>query len=75
MKTKQYLPVGVFWDKVATVLDAGLTVKKSNKAFNDQQEMFNFFVSGFGMLLKQTNSYHFYYHCYFCHDYYYYYFQ
>ena len=28
MKTKQYLPVGVVWDKVAIVLDTGLTVKK-----------------------------------------------
>lgn len=54
VKTKQHLPVGVVWDKVATVLDAGLTVEKSNKAFNDRQEMFNFFVSGFGMLLRQT---------------------
>ena len=51
MKTKQHLPVGVVWDKVASVLDAGLTVEKSIKAFNDRQEMFNFFVSGFGMLL------------------------
>ena len=55
MKTKQHLPVRVVWDKVATVLDAGLTVEKSNKALiNDRQEMFNFFVSGFGMLLRQT---------------------
>lgn len=57
MKTKQHLPVRVVWDKVATVIDAGLTVEKSNKAFNDRQEMFNFFVSGFGMLLRQTIHY------------------
>ena len=31
--------MGVVWNKVATVLDAGLTVEKSNKAFNDRQEM------------------------------------
>ena len=28
MKTKQHLPVEVVWDKVAIVLDTGLTVKK-----------------------------------------------
>ena len=42
---------------MATVIDADLTVEKSNKAFNDRQEMFNFFVSGFGMLLRQTIHY------------------
>ena len=47
MKTKQHLPVRVVWDKVATVIDAGLTVEKSNKAFNDRQEMFNFFRKWF----------------------------
>lgn len=56
MKTKQLLPVRVVWDKVATVLDAGLTVEKSNKAFNDRQEMFNFFVSGFVLLRKTIHS-------------------
>ena len=48
--------MGVVWDKVATVLDAGLTVEKSNKAFNDRQEMFNFFVSGFVLLRKIIHS-------------------
>ena len=48
--------MGVVWDKVATVLDAGLTVEKSNKAFNDRQEMFNFFVSGFVLLRKTIHS-------------------
>ena len=52
MKTKQYLPVGVFWDKVATVLDAGLTVKKSNKAFNDRQDIFHFLRKWFRDAVK-----------------------
>lgn len=43
MKTKQHLPVGVVWGKVAIVLNTGLTVKKPNTAFNDRQEIFNFF--------------------------------
>lgn len=46
--------MGVVWGKVAIVLDIGLTVKKQNTAFNDRQEIFNFFTSGFGMFLRQT---------------------
>lgn len=74
MKTKQHLPVGVVWGKVAIVLDTGLTVKKPNTAFNDRQEIFNFFHKWFRYVVKTNytiqTSYRFYYHCYICHHYY-----
>ena len=57
MKTKQHLPVGVVWGKVAIVLDIGLTVKKQNTAFNDQQEIFNFLHKWFRYVVKTNYTF------------------
>ena len=57
MKTKQHLPVGVVWGKVAIVLDIGLTVKKQNTAFNDRQEIFDFFHKRFRYVVKTNYTF------------------